>query len=250
MGNPFARFFRSRDKPRDSVSAALAFYFGSSAAGKAVNPRTAVQMTAVYACVRVIAETVASLPLHVYRHTGEGSEKALKHPLYRILHDEPNGEMTSFILRETMLAHLLLWGNAFCQILRNGRGQILGLYPLLPEKMAVDRDNHGTLLYDYTAQSGSIVRLCPEDVLHIPGLGFDGIMGYSPIAIERNAIGAVKSINAARLARLGNGTNRVTLDEVVATMAETGRDMMTKYKETSTGGLAVNLGLPVNITEC
>jgi len=195
MKNPLTRLFRSRDKPdrqstpRDSVSAALTFYFGSSAAGKAVNPRTAVQMTAVYACVRVIAETVASLPLHVYQYTDQGSEKAMKHPLYRILHDEPNSEMTSFILRETMLSHLLLWGNSYCQILRNGRGQILGLYPLLPEKMQVDRDSHGTLLYDYTTQNGSVVRLRPEDVLHIPGLGFDGIMGYSPIALEKNAIG-------------------------------------------------------------
>lgn len=189
MKNPLARLFRSRDKPRDSVSSAMAFYFGGSTAGKPVNPRTAVQMTAVYACVRVIAETVASLPLHVYQYTDEGSEKAISHPLYRILHDEPNTEMTSFILRETMLSHLLLWGNSYCQILRNGRGQVLGLYPLLPEKMAVDRDERGALTYDYTALDGSTARLRPEDVLHIPGLGFDGILGYSPIALEKNAIG-------------------------------------------------------------
>jgi len=195
MKNPLTLLFRSRDKPggrpspKDSVSAAQAFYYGGSTAGKAVNPRTAVQMTAVYACVRVIAETVASLPLHVYRYTDRGSEKAFDHPLYRILHDEPNHEMTSFILREAMLSHLLLWGNAYCQILRNGRGQIIGLYPLLPEKMAVDRDAGGCLTYDYTTQSGVVVRLRPEDVLHIPGLGFDGIMGYSPIALEKNAIG-------------------------------------------------------------
>jgi len=195
MNNPFARLFRSRDKPggrpspQDSVSSALTFYFGGSAAGKSVNPRTAVQMTAVYACVRVIAETVASLPLHVYQQTDQGSEKAFGHPLYRILHDEPNHEMTSFILRETMLSHLLLWGNSYCQILRNGRGQIIGLYPLLPEKMSVDRDAGGRLTYDYTARDGGVVRLRPEDVLHIPGLGFDGIMGYSPIALEKNAIG-------------------------------------------------------------
>lgn len=195
MNNPFARLFRSRDKPggrpspTDSVNSALTFYFGGSAAGKPVNPRTAVQMTAVYACVRVIAETVASLPLNVYQYTDRGSEKAVGHPLYRILHDEPNHEMTSFILRETMLSHLLLWGNAYCQILRNGRGQVLGLYPLLPEKMAVDRDAGGNLTYDYTTRDGGVVRLRPEDVLHIPGLGFDGIMGYSPIALEKNAIG-------------------------------------------------------------
>jgi HK97 family phage portal protein len=193
MKNPLTLLFRSRDKPearpQDSVSSTQPFYFGGSAAGRAVNPRTAVQMTAVYACVRVIAETVASLPLHVYRYTDRGSEKAVNHLLYRLLHDEPNGEMTSFILRETMLTHLLLWGNSYCQILRNGRGQILGLYPLLPEKMAVDRDAGGALTYDYTARDGGVVRLRPEDVLHIPGLGFDGIMGYSPIALEKNAIG-------------------------------------------------------------
>lgn len=191
MKNPFSRFFRARDKPgaTDSVSSAPTFYFGSSAAGKSVTASTAIQMSTVYACVRVIAETIASLPLHVYQNQGEGSVKALDHPLYPILHDEPNSEMTSFVWRETMLAHLLLWGNAYCQIIRSGRSQILGLYPLLPDRMEVDRDNAGTLTYTYSANSGQTVKLRPEDVLHIPGLGFDGIMGYSPIALEKNAIG-------------------------------------------------------------
>ena len=191
MKNPFTRLFRARDKPgaTDSVSSAPTFYFGSSAAGKSVTASTAIQMSTVYACVRVIAETIASLPLHVYQNQGEGSVKALDHPLYPILHDEPNSEMTSFVWRETMLAHLLLWGNAYCQIIRSGRSQILGLYPLLPDRMEVDRDSAGTLTYTYSANSGQTVKLRPEDVLHIPGLGFDGIMGYSPIALEKNAIG-------------------------------------------------------------
>ncbi len=195
MKNPFLFFSRARDKPRkraspwDSVSAALAFYFGASAAGKSVTPRSALQMSTVYACVRVIAETIASLPLHVYERTDTGSVKAYDHPLYFLLHDEPNSEMTSFVLRETMLSHLLLWGNAYCQILRNGRGHILGLYPLLPDRMTVDRDSAGKLTYDYMTRDSVTVRLRPEDVLHIPGLGFDGIMGYSPIALEKNAIG-------------------------------------------------------------
>ena len=191
MKNPFTRLFRARDKPgaTDSVSSAPTFYFGSSAAGKSVTASTAIQMSTVYACVRVIAETIASLPLHVYQNQGEGSVKALEHPLYPILHDEPNSEMTSFVWRETMLAHLLLWGNAYCQIIRSGRSQILGLYPLLPDRMEVDRDSAGTLTYTYSTGSGQTVKLRPEDVLHIPGLGFDGIMGYSPIALEKNAIG-------------------------------------------------------------
>ena len=101
----------------------------------------------------------------------------------------PNSEMTSFVLRETLLAHLLLWGNAYCQIIRSGRSQILGLYPLLPDRMEIDRDSAGALTYTYSTSGGQTVRLRPEDVLHIPGLGFDGIMGYSPIALEKNAIG-------------------------------------------------------------
>lgn len=191
MKNPFTGLFRARDKPKptDAVSAAPVFYFGTSGSGKAVNARTAIQVSTVYACVRVIAETIASLPLHVYEETPTGSIKALEHPLYRILHDEPNSEMTSFVWREAMLTHLLLYGNSFSQVIRNGRGHVLGLYPLLPDRMEVDRDGAGNLTYTYTTTEGSTHRLRPEEVLHIPGLGFDGVMGYSPIALEKNAIG-------------------------------------------------------------
>ena len=97
MKNPFTALFRARDKPQDAVSSAPTFYFGASGAGKNVTAQTAIQQSAVYACVRVIAETVASLPFSVFEQDKEGSHKALEHPLYRILHDEPNPEMTSFV---------------------------------------------------------------------------------------------------------------------------------------------------------
>ncbi len=189
MKNPFTGLFRARDKPKDSVSAAPTFFFGVSGSGKPVNAQTAIQLSTVYACVRVISETVASLPLGVYETTGDGNRKAANHTLYPLLHDEPNTEMTSFVLREVMMAHLLLWGNSYCQILRTGRNQVTGLYPLLPDHMDVDRDKNGVLIYTYTTSTGQRVILAPEEVLHIPGLGFDGVMGYSPIALERNAIG-------------------------------------------------------------
>ena len=155
------------------------------------------QMTAVYSCVRILAEAVAGLPLHLYRYKEDGGkEKALDHPLYLLLHDEPNPEMSSFVFRETLMTHLLLWGNAYAQIIRNGRGEVMALYPLMPDRMAVDRDDKGQLYYEYTTSAddapiskGSIVRLKPSDVLHIPGLGFDGLVGYSPIAMAKNAIG-------------------------------------------------------------
>lgn len=187
MKNPLSRLSRARDKPQNKASDAPAFYFGGSLAGKSVSPRSAVQVSAVYACVRVIAETIASLPLHLYMQTDDGSVKAMEHPLYRLLHDEPNSEMTSFVFRETMATHLLLWGNSYSQIIRNGRGEIHALYPLLAENMEVDRVA-GQLVYAYR-KDGMSYTLHPRDVLHIPGLGFDGVVGYSPIALERNAIG-------------------------------------------------------------
>lgn len=188
MPNFLKRFFKARDKPKDSVSQAPAFYMGQSVSGKMVNERSSMQTTAVFACVRIIAETIASLPLHTYKYVGDGKEKVHDHPLYRILHDEPNAEMTSFTFRETTMAHLLLWGNAFSQIIRNGRGDVMGLYPLLPDKMTVDRDSKGELYYGYKKE-GQTYYLGPDEVLHIPGLGFDGVVGYSPVALAKNAIG-------------------------------------------------------------
>ena len=189
MKNPFSGLFRARDKPQDSVSAAPVFYFGTSGSGKAVTVQSAIQLSTVYACVRVISETVASLPLGIYETVNDGNEKAMEHPLYRLLHDEPNSEMTSFVFREVMLAHLLLYGNSYSQIIRSGKNTVIGLYPLLPDHMDVDRDSKGNLTYTYTTSDGKTVVMKPRDVLHIPGLGFDGVMGYSPIALEKNAIG-------------------------------------------------------------
>ena len=189
MKNPFSGLFRARDKPQDSTSAAPVFYFGTSGSGKSVTVQSAIQLSTVYACVRVISETVASLPLSVYEAEKDGNKKALDHPLYRLLHDEPNSEMTSFVFREVMLAHLLLYGNSYSQIIRSGKNSVVGLYPLLPDHMDVDRDSKGNLTYTYTTSDGKTVSIKPRDILHIPGLGFDGVMGYSPIALEKNAIG-------------------------------------------------------------
>ena len=189
MKIPFSGLFKARDKPQNAVSSAPTFYFGSSGSGKSVTAQSAVQLTTVYACVRVIAETIASLTFNVYEQTDGGSVRAIDHPLQHLLHDEPNPEMTSFVWRETMLTHLLLWGNSYSQIIRTGRNGIVGLYPLLPDHMTVDRNSKGLLTYTYTTSDGKTVLLDPDDVLHIPGLGFDGVIGYSPIALEKNAVG-------------------------------------------------------------
>lgn len=194
----FSKLFKARDKPKDRTTGSnYSFFFGGTTSGKPVNEYTAMQMTAVYSCVRILAEAVAGLPLHLYKYNASGGkEKALSHPLYFVLHDEPNPEMSSFVFRETLMTHLLLWGNAYAQIIRNGKGEVIALYPLMPNRMSVDRDSSGALYYTYTRYSdeaptmnGMTVTLRSSDVLHIPGLGFDGLVGYSPIAMAKNAIG-------------------------------------------------------------
>ena len=194
----FSGLFKSRDKPENrTAGSSYTFFMGGTTSGKTVTERSAMQMTAVYSCVRILAEAVAGLPLHLYKYTDDGGkEKAINHPLYRLLHDEPNPEMSSFVFRETLMTHLLLWGNAYAQVIRNGKNEVIALYPLMPNKMTVDRDSNGQLYYSYYRGSDEAIRdtqntviLKPSDVLHIPGLGFDGLVGYSPIAMAKNAIG-------------------------------------------------------------
>ena len=149
--------FHSRDKPTNSTNgSAYRFLFGGSNSGKTVNERSAMQMTAVYACVRILSESIAGLPVHVYKYTDTGSkEKAIKHPLYRLIHNEPNPEMTSFVFRETLMTHLLLYGNAYTQIIRNDKGEVIALYPLMANRMSVDRDDKG---HGYTGSYSVVQR--------------------------------------------------------------------------------------------
>ena len=207
---------RSRDKPHNSYEGQdFSYLFGRTSSGENVDEFKAMQTTAVYACVRILAEAVASLPIHIYERTSNGREKKFEHPLYFLLHDEPNPEMSSFVFRETLMTHLLIWGNAYIQIIRDKSGQVISLYPLLPDKMSVHRDENGKLYYKYQRQTeenpnfrdkGSVI-LKQEDVLHSPGLGFDGLIGYSPIALAKNAIGMTLATENYGASFFKNGAN-------------------------------------------
>ena len=212
----FNQLFRLRGHPTNSYdSPSYTYFFGRSNAGKRVTDRTALQHIAVYACVRVLSEAIAQLPLHVYKYNDSGKERVSQHPLYFLLHDQPNPEMTSFVFRETLMSHLLIYGNAYAQIIRNGRGDVLGLYPLMPDKMKVDRDEKNRLIYIYSRydeanpnlkEQGDII-LYADEVLHIPGLGFDGLVGYSPIALAKNAIGISIACEEYGASFFGNNAN-------------------------------------------
>ena len=142
----------------------------------------AMRLAAVYACVRVLAETVASLPLVVYERLDRGKERAVEHPLYRLLHDAPNPLMTAFEWREALMGHLALWGNAYCEIEYDGGGRPLALWPLRPDGVEDIRRGSQGLTYVYRLPDGKQVVFPGERIFHVRGLSPDGIRGYSPIA--------------------------------------------------------------------
>ena len=160
-----------------------------SSSGIIVNENTAMTYSAYYACVKVISETIATIPLHIYKHRKDGGkERARQHPLYFILHDEPNPEMTSFQFRETMMNHLLTWGNFYADIGRNPMKSPIALWPLRPDRMSVQWDGKGRRRYIYTLPTGEKRLLDPADVLHIMGGSSNGLIGMSPVGQMRDAI--------------------------------------------------------------
>lgn len=195
-----------------SSESALAWLKGryDTYAGEDVSPGTSIGLTAVWACVKVLAETVGSLPLILYRRLPNGGkERATNHPLYKVLHDRANLEMDSLTWRETAMGHLATWGNAYHEIEWTNSGQVAGLWLLRPDRVQVSRVN-GELIYTYQrstadAQGRTVVTLRPENVLHIHGLGFDGLTGYSPIQQLRNALGLTQATERYGSAFFKNG---------------------------------------------
>ena len=213
--------FESRDAPAlpeiaDNVrDSGQTFVFGMADSGERVDEKSAMQIATVYACVRLLAETVAGLPLHLYRYTDadeKGKERAKDHPLYKILYRQPNPEMTSFSFREVMMTHLLLWGNCYAQIIRDGKNGILGLYPLLPENVETDRDENGSIFYIYHAytdekpgENNKDIFFRRDEIFHVPGLGFNGLVGFSPIAMMKNSLGTTLAVEKYGSAFFKNG---------------------------------------------
>lgn len=160
-----------------------------AAAGVRVSESTALQHVPVWACVRNISEDVASLPLHLYERLERGKRRAVDHALYDVLHSSANEEMDAMTVRQTLQAHLLTWGNAYAEIERDLAGRIKGLWPLRPNAVRPDRDPETKRLRYLIRVGGQDVVLPRERVFHLAGLGFDGLQGYSPIAMQRNAVG-------------------------------------------------------------
>ena len=178
-----------------------------SNSGVDVDEESALKISTVYACVKVISETIASLPLNLLKELTNGdSEKAKQHPLYTILKDVPNSEMSSFTFREMLMTNLLLWGNAYALIKRNKNGEITELYPLKSKNMVVERDmTTNAIKYTYTNNRGITKTYSPKQIFHIPAFSFDGIIGVSPITYAREAMGLALATEEFGARFFGNG---------------------------------------------
>lgn len=176
--------------PRDPGLVALFGGGTATAAGITVTVESAMRITAVMACVRVLSETLASLPLKTYRVRSDGGKEPDRtHPLWALLHDQPNRWQTSFELREMLVGHVALRGNAYAQIVSTGGRGVAELIPLHPDRVRPFFAPDGTRAYEYRPDVGPRRILLQEEVLHIPGLGFDGLQGLDPIMYAREALG-------------------------------------------------------------
>ncbi len=186
---PFKREMRSYDPGIPSDRYWDRFAAGPALSGQLVTPNTAESLATVYACVQAISETVASLPLLVYRKTDGGRERAPEHPLYSILHDAPNPNQTSLEFREQMQAAVLLNGNAYAEIDWAGDGSVRSLTPIHPNDVAVVKLSNGSHAYEVTSGTGKLRRILADDMLHLKDRTENGVTGRSRIAITRESIG-------------------------------------------------------------
>ncbi len=174
---------------------------------RATSPRNAESVSAVYACVSAISETIASLPLILYRRTDdEGRDRARDHPVYKVLHDTPNGQQTALEFREQMQASVLLRGNAFAEIIRGYDGQARELRPLLVDRVQVLKLDNGRLGFDVFDDKGSRRRLLQEEVFHLRHRSENGIVGVSPISAAREVVELAIAEREHGSATFRNGT--------------------------------------------
>ena len=180
-------------------------YLGDSITGMTINADTAMSVNAFSAGIRLIAEDIASMPLIVYRRLAKGKERAPEHPAYAMLHDTPNPEMTSMVFRETGVGHLYSWGNWYAEKELNGFGVPVRLWPLRPDKMVVEFDTAtGKRVYKYVLPDGGRVIIPANRVFHVPGFGFDGLIGYSRIRLMRRVLEGAKVVEEYGLRTFAN----------------------------------------------
>lgn len=226
--------------------ALIGFSSEDEVTGVDITPMTALSVSTYYACILIISEDVAKLPITIVRDTADGKKERLsQHPVHRLLNVAPNPEMTPMSFRSAITAHILGWGNGFAEIIRLGNGRPAELWPMMPDRTVVRRASSGEIVYDYTRKDGRRVTLASEDVLHIPGLGFDGIMGYSPISLARQSLALAAAAEKYGASFFGNSSLPKGILEHPAKLGKTsGKNLRDSWEENYRGpGKANRIGI-------
>ncbi len=212
-----------------------AYITRESKSGVVLNEKLSMNLIIVYACVRLLGETVASLPKFIYKRIkGGGKERWPDYPLYPILHDKPNSNMTSFSYFQVMMTHLLLWGNSYSEIIRENGGTVTELWPLQPDKMKVE-GTYVNPIYTYKPDNSTERKFTKEEIFHVPGLSFDGFIGYPPLTIMREAVGLGMALEEFGATFFRNGTNIGGVAEHPKALGEKAKKFLKESLEAKTG---------------
>jgi HK97 family phage portal protein len=236
----FRKFFEKRATLKDTYGWFVEHLLGGggpTASGESVGPEKALTLSAYFAGVRAISEDIAKIPLILYRRKDERTkERATGHPLYRILHDSPNPEMSAMDFRSCMTANAINWGNAYAAIVRNGMAQVLALVPLESSRMAIRRNEENELRYVYSPDTGGEISYTPRQILHIRGLGSNGIQGYSIARLAREAIGLGLAEQKSGGAFFGNAGRPSAILECPQPLKREDQDKLREQWEAQYGG--------------
>ena len=179
---------RNNQQAEPTVRVSPRYRAEKSFSNETITPESAITSSAVIAILTLLSQDTASLPLILYARKGRNKFRATDNPYYGLMHDQPNPEMSSMIFRELIVSHLLAWGNFYGQLIWDEAGIVREIWPLRPDRMTVERVE-GVKIYNYRGSNNKPRTFLADEILHIAGWGFDGLVGYSRIAMARNAIG-------------------------------------------------------------
>lgn len=207
---------------------------GRSYSEETITPEIALTVPVVLAIITIMAQDLASIPLILYARRGRGKYRAYDNSYYRLIHDRPNPEMTSMNFRELIGGHLIGWGNFFAQQVLDRAGTVSELWPLRPDRMTVERFQ-GERIYKYQTTEGKTRIFLKDEIFHVPGFGFDGLIGYSRISLARNAIGLSISAEKFDSKLFSNGLNPGLIYEHPGELSDEAYDNLKESLEEKSG---------------
>lgn len=208
--------------------------------GNKVDEGSALGNPTVWACTRVISEAYASMPMHMYRRMADGGKEiARSHYLYPVLHDQANPELTAFNYRELAQAHLCIWGNHYSLIEWDQAQRVKALWPLPPDRVRVKRETvTAQRTYEYRQNNGQWEPISREYMFHVPGLGYDGVRGYSPVAMQRQTLAAGNAVMEFGARFFGNGVRSSGFLEHPTTLTKESSERLVKSFQEKYAGLS------------